>query len=165
MDAAYGPTALARDFQTEPIRFRPPRYIRPDPPRSAAFVRSCRAGRDRSTGHSEPHGRRLYRRHFACYPSSQSRPARPSRMRAAESERMRAKQLDLVGQVSRQIAPSRNRRTVRKASSRLDSADLLVITTSACAFPTSATHASVPRQHPSVLAGRGPAIGQASSAP
>ena len=102
-----GQPLLARDFQAEvdslPAR---PRYIGSDPPRSAVFV-PLLAGPDvigalaiqshEVGAFTQDHVRLL------SIIASQAGSA-ISNARLLESERMRAKQLDLVGRVSRQIA-------------------------------------------------------------
>ena len=102
-----GKPLLIGDFQTEvetlPAR---PRYISPEPPRSAVFV-PLLAGADvigalaiqsyQPLAFTDDHVRLL------SIIASQAGSA-IANARLLETERMRAKQLDLVGQVSRQIA-------------------------------------------------------------
>jgi phosphoserine phosphatase RsbU/P len=102
-----GQALLVRDFESEvdtlPAR---PRYISPEPPRSAVFV-PLLAGADvigaiaiqsyEAATFNEDHLRLL------SIIASQAGAA-IANARLLDSERMRAKQLDLIGQVSRQVA-------------------------------------------------------------
>ncbi len=158
-----GQPLLARDFQTEadslPAR---PRYISPDPPRSAAFV-PLLAGADvigalaiqshKIGAFTEDHLRLL------SIISSQAGSA-ISNARLLESERMRAKQLDLVGQVSRQIAAILDIEELFVSVVRLIQQTFGYYHIGVC-IPNERTHTVEFRAstHP-FLQGRGPAIGQ-----
>ena len=158
-----GQPLLARDFQTEadslPAR---PRYIGSDPPRSAAFV-PLLAGADvigalaiqshEVGAFTQDHVRLL------SIIASQAGSA-ISNARLLESERTRAKQLDLVGRVSRQIAAILDIEELFVSVVRLIQQTFGYYHIGVC-VPNERTHTVEFRActHPFLL-GRGPALGQ-----
>jgi len=158
-----GQPLLAHDFETE-VNSLPahPRYISPDPPRSAAFV-PLLAGADvigalaiqshEVGAFTEDHLRLL------SIIASQAGSA-ISNARLLESERMRAKQLALVGQVSRQIAAILDIEELFESVVRLTQQSFGYYHIGVC-IPSERTHTVEFRActNPSML-GRGPAIGQ-----